>query len=74
LVERAEYDEAIARHYSLLSKKNLIEDRKPQKELEESKEYSKLLESIEEVEDRIDEISEAMSSEDFEAVMREFQD
>lgn len=74
LAERAEYDEAIARHYSLLSKKNLLEDRKPQKELDESEEYSQLLGSIEEIEDRIDEISEGMTSEDFEAVMRDFQD
>lgn len=74
LFEREEYDEAIAEHYSLLSKKALLEERKSQKELEESDEYSELLERIEDVEERIDEISEGMSSDDFEAVMRGLQD
>jgi len=74
LFERDKYDEAIAEHYSLLSKKALLEERKSKKELDESDEYSELLERIDEVGDRIEEISEGMSSDDFEAVMRGLQD
>ena len=73
LLQRVEYADKILDYHSLVSKKVLLEEKKTEKELAESKEYAELLDRLKEVESRVDELSRSMTKDDFEAVVRDIQ-
>jgi DNA-binding response OmpR family regulator len=73
LLQRVKYTDKVLDYHSLVSKKVLLEEKKTEKELAESKEYAELLDRLKEVESRVDELSRSMTKDGFEAVVRDIQ-
>lgn len=71
LVNRLEYDDLLQRAAALASKRAVLESQKSRTELEESKEYERLLEEIDELDEDLMEMAKGLSTEDYRAVFRD---
>ena len=71
LEDRNQYDEDTRKLFSLISKKTVLEQRKPNSVLKDHDEYQELVKETQELQDRIDEFVEDMTTDDFKAMMRD---
>ncbi len=74
LRQQGEYAEKIDEYHSLVSRKVVLEQEMSQERLAENESYLALLNEIDEMKEEVDELSDGMSSDDFESVVRDIHD